>query len=282
MTSDSTGADSWLSCDTPGATVTPPAGQGFGGAVTCPPLTIELLCEPHACPGLPCAGNPDSCFGGVCICGDAFGTGCEAGAPLPPRTPPPPLRSPPSLPPAAPGRTAGVRILFVLTVAGDVSDFDSDAVKAALASMLGVDASAIAFVVTSASVRVDVTITVLDASRASAVVDTVEAASTATLTSNLGVTVEAVSAVTTEAFEYGPPGTPPPSPAALDLPIMLLLAGVGGVVVVLLAVVACCCYCSTRRTKTNKRVYARGQTRGQTVGVGGVRGPAFVRGQMQA
>ena len=89
---------------------------------------------------------------------------------------------------------------FTLTIAGDVSDFDAplfrSMLKVALAGMLGVDANAITFVVISASVRVEVTITLLDASQASAVAGRIEAADAAAFSSALGVTVEAVEAVT--------------------------------------------------------------------------------------
>ena len=71
---------------------------------------------------------------------------------------------------------------------------------------------------------------------------TFEAATTATITSALGVTVERTSAVDDrrEAFEYGPPPSPPPPSPGDGLPVMLLLAGVGGAVVVQLALAAVC------------------------------------------
>ena len=98
-----------------------------------------------------------------------------------------------------------MRINFVLTVAGDVNDFDEDACKTALAAFLSLAESIISLRVASASVAVHVTITI-DASQASAVVGTIEAADAAAYSGALGVTVEAVSAVTTHA---GPPPRPP-------------------------------------------------------------------------
>ena len=93
----------WITC-TPGATVEAPSGVGVSGTITCPDSSFELLCQPHACPGLPCDGT-DHCTGGVCTCGTAFGVHCSlppTNPPAPPPSPSPPPSPPPHPPPLSP------------------------------------------------------------------------------------------------------------------------------------------------------------------------------------
>ena len=72
-----------------------------------------------------------------------------------------------------------------------------------LAIMLGIDASTIKLVLTPASVRIGVTIKMPDEPSASALVDRIRAADLAAFSSALGVTVEAVGAVTMEIHTLG-------------------------------------------------------------------------------
>jgi len=92
------GTASWLLCTSAGATVSPAGSTGISGSITCP-SEIALLCNPHACPSLPCDGT-DECLAGVCVCGTAFGTTCgvEEPPPSPPPSPPPPSPPPPEAP----------------------------------------------------------------------------------------------------------------------------------------------------------------------------------------
>ena len=60
-------------------------------------------------------------------------------------------------------------VTFSLTVAGDVSSFDEADFKSKLATFLGVEMSEMSIQVSSASVKVDVSITTADTAKASAV-----------------------------------------------------------------------------------------------------------------
>ena len=144
--------------------------------------------------------------------------------------------------PAGEGVEMAFRVNFELTVAGNVNDFDKESVITELAKLLGIDEGAITLVVRAASVKVDVTIMLFDdpagssgggsvagtaAAKAVAVVSTVQTVSANgnTLSMLLGVTVEAVSAVTTEEFVLQ---SPPPPPAPLpndDDPTAAIAAG---------------------------------------------------------
>ena len=98
------GSIGWVSCPTNGAWVSSNPVSGLSGGVQCPEIA-SLLCDPHACPGLPCDGT-DGCNAGICTCGDPFDEACVLPPPLPPLAPspstPPPLPPAPPLPPGLP------------------------------------------------------------------------------------------------------------------------------------------------------------------------------------
>ena len=126
---DSDGRDAgWLSCPTPDALVPPPAAWGISGAVRCPSLAATL-CNPHACPGLPC-DDTDGCLSGVCTCGEAFGDACPptrpAIPPLPPRPPSPLPSPPPPLPPLPPGGSYQSLVTFEAVIQGGQTIRPSD------------------------------------------------------------------------------------------------------------------------------------------------------------
>ena len=108
-------------------------------------------------------------------------------APLPP--PPPPR------PPLSPEARYVAAITATFTVAGDVSSFNRNAFRNALATQLGVSPSAITLNVFSASVGVEATITYPNPTAASAAATTLAATPAATLSAALGVTVQAVANV---------------------------------------------------------------------------------------
>ena len=140
---------------------------------------------------------PDTCatFG-------VYVSGCAPPAlPPPPPLPtsPPPKSRPPS--PSIPAEGPAV-VVFNVTVAGTVDDFDADSYKSKLAAVLAVETDKVTLVVAAASVRVTAEVLVAEASVAMAALRALacdrqqdggvcDAASTA-----LGVTVEAVEYVT--------------------------------------------------------------------------------------
>ena len=247
--------EAWVTCTSPGQTINGrDVSPSISGTVTCPSASIELLCQPHACPGLPCDGT-DACTGGICSCGPAFGVACQEPPsrppPLPPTPPPsppppsppscppsppapppspPPPSPPPSLPPlpgappAQPGFSWRPRaVKFVTVCAGDVNSFNVTAFAIALADLLpGVFWTDILVNVTAASVEVTSTIaTDTDAIAASTLSVLTNAASmgAAYLSGALGVTVERARLPVTvlkqeELPSPLPPLLPPPSPAS--------------------------------------------------------------------
>ena len=140
---------------------------------------------------------PDTCatFG-------VYVSGCAPPAlPPPPPLPtsPPPKSRPPS--PSIPAEGPAV-VVFSITAAGTVDDFDADSYKSKLAAVLAVETDKVTLVVAAASVRVTAEVLVAEASVAMAALRALacdrqqdggvcDAASTA-----LGVTVEAAEYVT--------------------------------------------------------------------------------------
>jgi hypothetical protein len=128
-------------------------------------------------------------------------------APLPP--PPPPR------PPLSPDARYVAAITATFTVAGDVSSFNRNAFRDALATQLGVSPSVITLNVFSASVGVEATITYPSPAAASVAATTLAATPAATLSAALGVTVQAVANVAPTVITVvasPPPSPPPPSP----------------------------------------------------------------------
>eukprot|EP00964_Phaeocystis_antarctica_P095687 scaffold62118_cov65-Phaeocystis_antarctica.AAC.1 len=105
-----------------------------------------------------------------------------------------------------------------LTAQGTVEDFDQARFQASLGAHLGVPPADIRLRVSAASVSVVATITFVDASVASSVVDTLQglASDLAALSAAVGVTVEgATGPVVSQVFILAPsppPPSPPPSP----------------------------------------------------------------------
>lgn len=232
---DVSGNEVWLPCDSPGATM---SVSGLNGEITCPSLAFELLCQPHACPGLPCDGLT-TCNGGACTCGPAFGTSCGSSSSA--------LSSnsncsypPPAMPPAAPGGTYVSVVSFTLTASVDISAFDQGAFKTNLATYLDVPESSIKLTVTSGSVLINVEITLADASQASSVASVVRSASTTQLTSALGVEITHVSDVTVTLRLQDPP-SPPESNLIENLSLFISI-GAG----MFVACICCCCVCLNR------------------------------------
>lgn len=113
---------------------------------------------------------------------------CPPPAPpqLPPPFTPPAAKSPPPL-----STQTTTQITFSAVVAGSIATFDSTAFKANLASALaGVEPSDISLNVTAASVRVDSTIIMRDASIATSTFQTLSAFTPETLSKVLNVQVE--------------------------------------------------------------------------------------------
>jgi hypothetical protein len=131
--------------------------------------------------------------------------------PLPPRPPPPPR------PPLSPGSRVLAAITATFTVAGDVTSFNQNAFRNALATLMGVSPSVITLSVTSASVSVIATITYPTQAAASAVATLLAATPAANFTAALGVTVQAVSniAPTSVAVTMPSPAPPPYIPGVI-------------------------------------------------------------------
>ena len=137
--------------------------------------------------------------------------------PPPSPTSPPPKSRPPS--PSIPAEGPAV-VVFSITVAGTVGDFDAESYKSNLAAVLAVEKDKVTLVVAAASVRVTAEVLVAEASVAMAALRALacdqqqdggvcDAASMA-----LGVTVEAVDEpYVTKRQHVGPP---PPSPPSAD------------------------------------------------------------------
>ena len=99
-------------------------------------------------------------------------------------------------------------ITATFTVAGDVSSFNQNAFRNALAIQLGVSPSAITLVIYAASVGVQATITYPSSAAASAAATSLAATPTATLSAALGVTVLTIANVAPTVIAVAPP--PPP------------------------------------------------------------------------
>lgn len=237
-----------------------------GGKVHCP-ATSALLCNPHACPGLPCDGNAEQCFGGVCVCGAAWGTTCS-NTPLP-RSPPPSATSP-----AAPGSSVRSVVKFRVTCEGTVEAFDKAAFKDGLATFLGDDITKddIKLTVTAASIHVDVKVVAPTASAASAASSSISSATVSSLSTALGVTVTSVSTPTISLEEIAAPHPPPPiapspaSPPGLTLNLPLMLAFAGGVIAcIVIGVLIWFFFCYKRR---NRKMAPEGRRAGAEAAAG--------------
>jgi len=123
---------------------------------------------------------------------------------LPPST----LRAPP--PPLSPGNRYIAAITASFTVAGDVSSFNQNAFRDALATQMGVSPSAITLSVTSASVAVTATIVYPTQGAAQNAATTLAHTSTATLSAALGVTVQAVANIAPTSVAVTMPSLAPP------------------------------------------------------------------------
>ena len=110
----------------------------------------------------------------------------------PPPPPPSPSPSPhaplPSNPPST-GNTTQFVLGFTCLLSGSVESFDSEAYSSKLAAYLGTSASDVFLNYLSASVKVYATIVFSDGSKARAAVDTLQNASTSSLSTALGVTI---------------------------------------------------------------------------------------------
>ena len=226
----------WTGCPTAGAAVTPTGSGIDSGSITCPDIP-ELLCDPHACPGLACDGT-EQCVAGVCLCGAAFGVDCVAPPPAPPAPPPSPATPP--QPPASPGASYKPVLLFSLTVVGTVDAFDSAAFKTSLAAFLGNDITAadITLEISSGSVVVHVSAVAPTASAAIAAANTISSATTVSLSASLGVTVTSVTNPTVSVqLVAAPPPTPQPAPPppVESLSLILIAVAAGAVAVLILA-----------------------------------------------
>ena len=146
---------------------------------------------------------------------------------------------PPSPPPPSPASPAGASlqeaVSFTVTVAGTVASFDQAAYKTALAAQLdGVAASSIVLNVTAASVIVTAVFAAADNSAATATLTSL-ASDLSTLSTALGVTVEAASAPTTvQAVVVANTPSPSPSPDGLN-PVVIILPVVGALLLITVA-----------------------------------------------
>ena len=255
------GTTRWLACPSPGAYVAPPPAWGIDGFVRCPMLST-LLCDAHACPGLPCDATR-YCQAGICTCDPdgappAFGVPCSGPAPANPPTVPSPRAPPPA--PASPGGGYITAVRFEATIAGTVGDFDADAYAASLATFLSagaatVAASDISLAVTPASVRVVSTIVASDASVATSFVAAIAAASPTDLSSALSVAVQSVGVPATVVVPVGAP-RPPPSPpsqfaesASSTASAVMLAAILGGMVLITIGGFVCIIWLRKRRPR---------------------------------
>ena len=139
--------------------------------------------------------------------------------PTPPSPPsPPPPSPPPPAPPLLPGAELSYGVVQTYTVSGTVDTFDAAAFKTALATSVGVPASAVTLTVTSASVHIVATITATNNTQLDSVaasLSTLAAGGAAAASTALGVTVEAIAPPTTAVVTvFASPSTPPPLPPA--------------------------------------------------------------------
>lgn len=134
--------------------------------------------------------------------------------------------------------TAAVTATF--TVAGDVSSFNQNAFKEALATQMGVRPSAITLSVSPASVRVQAIITYPSPAAANAAATTLAAMTPAYLSANLGVTVQAVANVAPTTITVGAPSLPSNQGSqAFDAgPVIGVVVGVTAFVL-LVAIIVC-------------------------------------------
>jgi hypothetical protein len=116
----------------------------------------------------------------------------------------------------APGARFVAAITATFTVAGQVSSFNRNAFQNALATLMSVLPSAITLDISAGSVVVQTTITYPSSAAAITAVVTLAAKNTTTLSTALGVIVEAVANVAqTVIIVHASPPPPPPSPSPL-------------------------------------------------------------------
>jgi hypothetical protein len=116
----------------------------------------------------------------------------------------------------APGARFVAAITATFTVAGQVSSFNRNAFQNALATLMSVLPSAITLDISAGSVVVQTTITYPSSAAAITAVVTLAAKNTTTLSTALGVDVEAVANVAqTVIIVHASPPPPPPSPSPL-------------------------------------------------------------------
>jgi hypothetical protein len=119
----------------------------------------------------------------------------------------------------APGARFVAAITATFKVAGDVSSFNRNAFQNALATLMSVLPSAITLDISAGSVVVQTTITYPSSAAAKTAVVTLAAKNTATLSTALGVNVQAVANVaqTVIIVHASPPPPPPPPPSPSPL-----------------------------------------------------------------
>jgi len=173
--------------------------------------------DPYAtCPGEIAPPSPPAdrnyCTGGLCV---LAAPPSPPPSPLPPPPPSPP--PPPPLPPPPPPPVSDKHLTLTITAAGAVSDYtDVSGLKQKVATAAGVDVNLVTINVAAGSVIITATITVPAASSVKTVqasLDSTLGTTTAAASTALGITVEAVPVVVSNASPPPlPPPPPPPSP----------------------------------------------------------------------
>ena len=144
------------------------------------------------------------------------------------------------MPPSAPPPVSAVE--FRCTVAGTIETFNATAFTLRMAAFLGVAPELVTVVATSASVQVDVTVTLPDPTTAATAAHTVETSTASELTTALDVSVLQVTAP--RVLQLTPPSPPPsvpPSPPAetVDKKVIIAAAAGGGGLLLVSALIYC-------------------------------------------
>ena len=149
-----------------------------------------------------------------------------------------------------------MRLAFVLS--GSVDTFDRAAFTKSLATLLGVEPSAISLEVSAASVRVRATVNAESAEEAADLAATVDALDTETASARLGVTVESLEdAVACDSSRGGSKGCGggeviPTADEGDEMPVEYI-GGAAALVVISLCVCACLCRKRRRAQKKQER-----------------------------
>ena len=158
----------------------------------------------------------------------------------------------PALPaPSPPGSATVTTVVATFTLAGTVEAFDETPFKTSLASTLGggIEPTAISLSVTSASVRVDATILAPSAAVASTAMSTLTSMSAAWLSASLGVTVEAVTDVSSQNSQQQNSQQQTSTSAGSDNSMgMVIGAVIGGVVII--GIIVCILFMLRKRGGT--------------------------------